>query len=194
MRTLATSIIAFLSISLATAFAAEKGFQPGPPSQYSHQENQKVVIGGKSFDTFDKTKPVFGKRVDLNRYGMLPVLLVIRNNRDQALDLNGLEVKLTATGSPSVIPIEPSEVAAIANPAKRPKTMPNPIPHVSRSNSLDSVAIIDRAFSARMLPPGDQASGFFYFQARPEPGMKLIVNGIFERPSGKEILYFEIPL
>lgn len=179
---------------MATAFAAEKGFQPGPPSQYSHQENQKVIVGGKSFDTFDETKPVFGKKVDLNRYGMLPVLVVIRNNRDQALDLNGLEVKLTATGSPSVIPIEPAEVAQIANPAKRPKTMPSPIPHISRDNSLDSVAIIDRAFTARMLPPRDQAGGFFYFQARPEPGMKLIISGIFERPSGKEILYFEIPL
>jgi hypothetical protein len=45
-----------------------------------------------------------------------------------------------------------------------------------------------------MLPPGDKASGFFYFRAASEPGMRLYVSGIYERPSGKELLYFEIPL
>jgi hypothetical protein len=194
MRTPAKFVLALLSISLAATLAADKDFKPAAPDQYPHQENQKVLIGSKPFDSLEQTRPVFGKKTDLNRYGILPVLVVIRNNRGQALDLNGLDVKLSATGSQAVIPLEPQEVAAIANPAQRPKTMPSPIPHKRQSNALDSVAIVERAFSARMVPAGDEASGFFYFQARPEPGMRLMVSGIFERPSGKEILYFEIPL
>src|SRR4051812_32443698 len=194
MRTLAKSVLALLSISLAFAVAAERRFQAGPPDQYPHQENEKVLIGGKPFDSEEQTKSVFGKKMDLNKYGILPILVVIKNNRAQALDLNGLQVKLVANGAASVIPLEPQEVAAIAKPAERPKTMPSPIPHLGKGNMLDSVSVVERAFSARMLPAGDQASGFFYFQARPEPGMRLLINGIFERRTGKEILYFEIPL
>jgi hypothetical protein len=193
MRTLAKSALALLSISL-TIPALDKGFKAGAPEQYAHQENQKVVIGSKSFETEEATSPVFGKKADLNRYGILPILIVIRNNRAQTLDLNGLQVKLTASGSHGVSPLEPQEVAAIAIPAKEPKILTGPLPRRKKNNPLSGLAIVEHAFSARMLPAGEEASGFFYFRTKPQAGMSLLVDGIFERPSGKEILYFEIPL
>jgi hypothetical protein len=193
MRTLAKSALALLSISLTMA-ALDKGFKAGTPDQYSHQENGKVLIGSKAFDTDELTGPVFGKKADLNRYGILPILVVIRNNRGQTLDLNGLEVKLTARGSHSVAPLEPQEVAAIAIPAKEPKMSKSPLPRRPKKNPLSGLEIVEHSFSARMLPAGEEASGFFYFRTRPQPGMQLLIDGIFERPSGKEILYFEIPL
>jgi hypothetical protein len=48
--------------------------------------------------------------------------------------------------------------------------------------------------SAQMLPPGQSASGFFYFQTALQPGATLYLNGLYEAASGKEILYFELPL
>ena len=52
-----------------------------------------------------------------------------------------------------------------------------------------------RAFVAKMLPPGDSASGFFYdFEARPESGDSIYLNGLHEGRSGKEIMYFEFPM
>jgi hypothetical protein len=45
-----------------------------------------------------------------------------------------------------------------------------------------------------MLPPGDSASGFFYFEARPESGDSIYLNGLHEARSGKEIMYFEFPM
>jgi hypothetical protein len=196
MRTLAKLTFAFLSISLVTVtMAADKPFQPEPPDQYPHQENEKVLIGGKPFDSLEQTKAVFGKKVNLNKGGILPVLIVIQNKRGQTLDLNGLEVKLSMNGSGSIIPLEPQEATALAFPAQqpRPSRSPIPLPHKGKENS-ELLPVVERAFTARMVPPGEQASGFFYFQTRPEPGMRLLINGIFERPSGKEILYFEIPL
>jgi len=53
---------------------------------------------------------------------------------------------------------------------------------------------VTRAFAAKMLPPGDSASGFFYFEARPEVGDKIYLNGLRDARSGEEILYFEFPL
>jgi hypothetical protein len=173
--------------------ALDKGFKAGSPEQYAHQENEKVVIGAEALENEAATKPAFGK-ADLNHYGVLPILVVIRNNRGQSLDLNGLDIKLTADGSRPVAPIEPQDVAKLANPAKEPKISASPIPHRSKKNPLGGLEVVERSFAARMLPPGEEASGFFYFRTRPEPGMRLLVNGIFEQPSGKEILYFEIPL
>ena len=192
MRTLGKAALAILSISLMLA-ALDREFRAGPPDQYSHQENEKVVIGTEALENENATKPAFGK-ADLNHYGILPILVVIRNNRAQSLDLNGLDVKLTASGSHPVSPLEPQEVAKIAIPAKEPKISVSPIPRRSKKNPLGGLEVVERSFSARMLPPGEEASGFFYFRTKPQPGMRLLVNGIFERPSGKEILYFEIPL
>ena len=193
MRTLAKSALALLSISLAVA-ALAKGFKAGAPDEYSHQENQKVVVGSKAFETEEATSSVFGKKADLNHYGILPILVVIRNNRAQTLDLNGLQVKLTAAGSHPVSALEPQDVASIAIPAKEPRILTSPIPHKKKKNPLAGLEIVEHAFSARMLPPGEEASGFFYFRTKPQAGMSLLVDGMFERPSGKEILYFEIPL
>jgi hypothetical protein len=174
--------------------ALDKEFKAGAPDQYPHQESGKVLIGSKAFDTEEATSRVFGKKADLNRYGILPILVVIQNNRQQTLDLNGLEVRLTASGSHSVAPLEPQEVAGIAAPADEPKIPAGPLPRRQKKNPLSTLEIVERSFSARMVPPGEQASGFFYFRTQPQPGMRVLINGIFERPSGKEILYFEIPL
>lgn len=192
MRTLAKAIIALLSITSGFAAGAEKKFRAGAPEQYAHQEGEQVVVGAKAFQSSEETKPVFGKKVDLNRYGILPVLLVIKNNRPKALDLNGIEVKLVPKEGQSVIPVEPGDVAAIAKPVKPPNVNASPIPHIHKA--MDSLAIIEKAFVAKIVPPGQQVSGFFYFQAHPEPGLKFLVQGIFERASGKQIVYFEIPL
>jgi hypothetical protein len=45
-----------------------------------------------------------------------------------------------------------------------------------------------------MLPPGDSAYGFFYFQTGHSRGTSLYISGIREAQSGKELFYFEIPL
>ncbi len=45
-----------------------------------------------------------------------------------------------------------------------------------------------------MIPPGESASGFFYFQTGHRSGSKLYVSGLRDAISGQEILYFELPL
>jgi hypothetical protein len=193
MRTLAMLVLAFLSIASSFAGSADKKFQAGPASQYSHQENDQVTLGAKAFTDSEEVKRVFGKKVDLDRFGVLPVLLVIQNGRKQSLDLNALQVRLVPSSGKSIVPIDADQVTSLGKTGNPPTINPQHLPRF-RKNPLDSLTIVQRAFSAQMVPPNDNASGFFYFEGRPEPGMKLLVEGIYERPSGKEILYFEIPL
>jgi hypothetical protein len=70
------------------------------------------------------------------------------------------------------------------------------LPGISRKkkNPLSAWEIEGRAFLARMIPGGESASGFFYFQTAHRPGSSLYLSGIRVASTGKELFYFEIPL
>ncbi len=189
------------SITLALLFAAMAGanadsaFRAGPASDYAHQSSDQVTVGAKPYGNEDLTAEAFGKKADLLKYGVLPVLVVVENKRPKALDLRELQVSLVATDGRHVEAVSPEDIPYLGTSAKRPSMGPrSPIPLPKKKNPLNAPEIVERAFSAKMLPPGDSASGFFYFEARPEPGDKLYLNGLRDARSGEEILYFEFPL
>jgi hypothetical protein len=190
------------SIALTCALAGSGGarndnvFRPGPASGYAHQTADQVTVGAKPYDNEDLTSEAFGKKADLLKYGVLPVLVVIENKRQKALDLRDLEVNLVAADGRHVGPINPEDVPYLAQRAKRPPsaTPRTPVPLPSKKNPLNTPEIVERAFSAKMLPPGDSATGFFYFEAKSEAGDKLYLNGLRDARSQQEMLYFEFPL
>ena len=63
-----------------------------------------------------------------------------------------------------------------------------------KKNPLMIPEIETRAFAAKMLPPGESAYGFFYFQTGHRHGAKLYVTGLTDAPSGQDLLFFDIPL
>ena len=180
--------------ALLTANADEKRFQPGPAAAYAHQTSDKVTVGAKPFDNEQLTAEAFGKKTDLLRYGVLPVLVVIENKRDQSLDLRDLEINLVGADGRHVSSVNPEDIPFLSSSGKHPSQSPLPLPLPRKKNPLNSPEIVTRAFSAKMLPPGDSATGFFYFEARSEPGDKLYLNGLHDARSGHEILYFEFPM
>ena len=64
----------------------------------------------------------------------------------------------------------------------------------SKKNPLDEWAIEGRALTAPMLPPGQSASGFFYFQTGMQHTATIYLSGLYEAGTGREIFYFELPL
>jgi hypothetical protein len=166
----------------------------GKAADYPNQTASQITIGAKPFASDAETEPVFGKKADFNKYGILPVLVVIENRRSKTLDLRDLEVTLVGRKGQHVDPLKPDEVAYIALPAQRPTTAKLPFPTPKKKNPLNVPELTGRAFVSKLVPPGDSASGFFYFEAQAEPGMKLYLNKLREQPSGEEILYFEFPI
>jgi hypothetical protein len=63
-----------------------------------------------------------------------------------------------------------------------------------KKSPLDVWEIEGRAFTAKMIPPGQTASGFFYFQTGMQRGSTVYLSGLREAASGKELMFFEIPL
>lgn len=185
--------ICFVILSITSSFSAED-FRAGPAASYAHQAADQVTIGAKSFDKPELTEGAFGKKADVLKYGVLPVLVVIENKSKNSLNLENLEVNLVASDGRHATAVSPDELFHLGRPTKRPGIKPTPIPLPKKKNPMESPELAARSFAAKMLPPGDIASGFFYFEAKSETGDKLYVNGIRQARSGQEMLYFEFPL
>ena len=189
-----------LFLSIAAAFAADKDsapFRPAAASNYPHhQTNSKITIGVEPYNAPEKQREAFGK-LELYSYGVLPVLVVIQNDGDKAIRLDKMKAVYTGPNS-NRVEATPAKDVRYLNGTRRPDIVPGPTgsPKVGRSrkNPLDAWEVEGRAFAAKLLPPGESASGFFYFQAGLQPGATIYLNGLTEAATGQELFYFEIPL
>lgn len=187
--------IAFTAIPWLLAHGSDSAqWRPGKAKDYSNQANENVVIGVKQFSNPDDVAAAFGPKVNFARYGFLPVLVVIENHRSQTLDLKDLEVELVAPNGNHVKPVPADEVPLVARPGERPGTKKLPFPTPKKKQPLTGSSLEERAFAAKLIPAGDSASGFYYFEAPADPDLTLYLNGFKERPSGHELFYFEIGL
>src|SRR3954452_19686242 len=186
-----------LFMSIAAAFAADKTpFKAEPASSYAHkQTNDAITIAAEAYGGGEKMKAAFGK-VDPYDYGVLPVLVVIQNDGKESIRLDRLKVSYVGPGNQRV-EATPSRDVRYARGPQRPSVTPGPAGRVaikSKKNPLDAWEIDGRAFAAQMLPAGQSASGFFYFQTELQPGATVYISGMREASTGKELFYFEAPL
>src|ERR1035441_7245010 len=186
-----------LSISAGLAADKETPFKAAPAASYAHhQSNAQITIGVDPYVALDKVQLAFGK-LQPNQYGILPVLVVIQNDSDKAISLERLKAEYAGPNRER-IEATPARDVRYLRPPQRPGAIDGPAGRVkvlkSKKNPLDEWEIEGRALAARMLPPGQSASGFFYFQTALQRGATIYLNGLYEAASGKEILYFELPL
>ncbi len=193
------SLILLLSIAVAWGADKDEPFRPMPASSYPAKQIQgKVTVAAQQFETDDQARAAFGKLNPYN-YGILPVLVVIENGGAQTLVLDGIRAEYHRPDRRKIESTPAGEVAYLGG-GKRPDVvvggpMPSPIPRLpKRKNPLRSDLIPLRAFSVKMLPPGESGSGFFYFQTGHHKGATLYLTGIREARTGKDLFYFEVPL
>lgn len=188
-----------LVLSIAAAYAADKEapFRPGLASTYPNKMSDSgLVVAADPYTTEEKLKTAFGK-LDPTDYGILPVLVLIQNDSDKAIRLDNLRARYNGSGTNRVEAIPAREVRYLKGP-DRPKMVPGPTGGVkiakTKKNPLDAWEIEGRSFTAKMLPAGQSAYGFFYFNTPAQPGATIYLTGMSEAATGKELLYFEIPL
>jgi hypothetical protein len=188
-------LICAASPSIANAADANLAFKPGPASSFANRQGQAgVILAGEAYSTAEKVKPPFGK-LNPNEHGVLPVLLLVENTSQQVIRLEQIRVQyIDATGR-KIDHVPAKDVPYLRGPS-RPKIGTNPFPGIGgkKKNPLAAMEIESRAFAAKMVPPGDAAHGFFYFQVEHRPGAILYVTGLQEASTGKDLFFFEIPL
>jgi hypothetical protein len=188
-----------LLLSITAGFAADKetaAFRAAPAASYEHhQTNEAVTIGVEPYQTPEKQKTAFGK-LDLYQHGVLPILVVVQNDGQQAIRLEGLKVEYLGPTGNHVEATAASDVRYLQGPG-RPPVVPGPtrpLPGKIKKNPLNAWEVEGRAFAAKMLPAGQTASGFFYFQTGLQRGSKVYLSGLTEATTGKALFYYEIPL
>lgn len=195
------SRVVILSITSAAAClmsihaSEDKGFRAAAASVYPHQQSENVTIGAKPYTSDEDVAAAFGKKIDFARYGVVPVLIVIENKRNKAVDLRDLQTSLVATDGRQAKSVPPEDLPFLAAEGHSRNQTGVKLPvHIPKKNPLNSPEIAIRAFAAKMLAPGDSASGFVYFEAHSESGDKLYVNGMRDARTQQDLLYFEFPL
>lgn len=184
------------SISVVNGADKEKTqFEVKPATSYPHhQTSEKVTIAAQPFETDEETREAFGK-VNPFRYGILPVLVVIQNDSHDAVKVANMKLIYTlpdrseveATPAADVKFLHPRESGGVPNvglPIKRKSKSP-----------LAEWEIEGRAFAAKMIPAGQSASGFVYFQLpQTSAAASIEISGLEDPVTGKELFYFEIPM
>ena len=179
------------------AMAVDKGrFKVEDASTYkAKQTNSGLTIAVVPYTTEEQMKSAFGK-VDLSDFGVLPVLVIMKNESGKSLNLSALEVSYMTPTRREVAATPSDEVRFLDSPRRPnlgPGRIPNPLPQRKKKSKLAIDEIDGYAFHAKMIPPGESAHGFFYFQIGHRPGAQIYVRGIVEAGTGKELLFFEVP-
>jgi hypothetical protein len=181
-------------MSIAAAFAADKEqaqFRPPPAANFAHkQTNDRLTVGAELYITGDKLKAPFGKLVPY-QYGVLPGLVAMQNDSDSTIRLEKLRVEYVGPHGDRVEATPAKDVRYAIGPS-RPNAGPVVLP--PKKNPLNVWEIEGRAFAAQMLPAGQPAYGFFYFETGWQMGSTIYLSGLTGARTGRELFFFEIPL
>ena len=191
-----------LLASIAAAFGADNDkpkLNVRPAADYPHhQASEKVTIAAQPYETDDLAREAFGK-INPWRLGILPVLIVVQNDSPDSIRLDQLQFFYVLPDRTRIENTPAQEVKYIhgARPPKNP--VPGPLGGIglgrNPKNPLAEWEIEGRSFAAKMLPPGQSASGFVYFQVpQTSAAASVYVSGLLNAVSNKELYYFEIPL
>jgi hypothetical protein len=202
-KPLRTNILGWLPVLLASIAAASAADNDKPKlqvraaMQYAHhQSSEKVTIAAQPYETDEQAKEAFGK-INPWRLGILPVLIVIQNDGPDSIQIDRMKFSYELPDRTRIEATPAADVKYIHG-AQQPKTRPNPIGRNSVSHPkspLGEWEIEGRAFSAKMLPPGQSASGFVYFRVpQTSAAASVYIEGIVNPVTGKELYYFEIPM
>lgn len=175
-----------------------------PASSYqARQASEGLTIGVEVYQGRNKIKQVF-KKADLDKLGIVPVLVVMQNDNDHALQLDRMRVELITSDRQTLESLRAEDVVRsgrIQRPDLTPR--PSPIPGVGRGSRASRVSeeefeVAQLEFVAPVVTARAKTHGFFYFRLGKGPdrltGAKLYINGIRSAKTGQDLLYFEIPL
>lgn len=189
---LITSIAAAVAGNNAAADKDPPFHPPAAAALPYRQTNDKVTIGADAYISGEKMKAAFGKLIPY-QYGVLPVLVAFQNDSAQTIRIKGMKAEYVLPDGQRV-EATPAKDVRYARPPSRPNVTGTPIPLPHGKNPLDEWQIEGHALAAEAIPAGNAAYGFLYFQAPLRQGATLYLSGMVEAATGKELLFFEIPL
>ena len=189
-----------LSIAMALAVNKKAEFKVTEEDLARHPQKvtaEQVSLAATAYVDADRAKPLFGGRANPYDNGILPVLLMIKNEGTETISLQSLLVEFIGATRQKLEAIPPMDVAYIRG-ASNSRVGSNRIPGGPgiriKKNVFNAQDFVERSFAVKMLPPGEFAYGFVYFQTGTGHGSKVLIHGLKRAQSGKQLFFFELPL
>ena len=195
-------MIAFSSVVL---WASKEFVQPKVdnantyPSKDAHP-NEKVTVAIDLYNTAPKDNIFI---THYNEEGILPVLLIITNDGDQPVTLKDMRAELVNARRAKLEALEVEDVfrrVAHIQENSNPRTVgPITLPGGNKNKKAQQqYDEITRAhFAAQAVEPHSTRSGFLFFDVQnvqqPVAGAHIYLTGVRDN-TGKELLYFEVPV
>jgi len=207
MRFALSSALTALSAAFLFAVvlhAAESRWRPQRADAYEAKQKQgDVTVAIKSYHADAQAEEALGKRNPYD-YGFLPVLVVITNDGEQAINIEDLQVRYVAGRNEGLESIPGRDLQTWNPKGNQPRPKPRYIPNVPglsrpkvKKGPLAQDEIVNNEFQAPIVPPGASEAGFFYFDAAdkgdPLAGASIYISGLRNMSTGQELFYFEIP-
>ena len=195
----------FMVLSCLCAIAGKEFAMPAAQAARTypaHDEHpmEKVAVAVDPYDS-DAKASIFS--VKYRNYDYVPIFFVITNDGDHPISLIGMKAQLNTKDRSKLLPaITDDLLRRLSRPKRndRQNTLPIPLPkkEVKGGVSGKTMEEIDQAmFAAKAVEPHSTARGFLFFDVSdisdPLAGATFYLMGV-QDASGKEIMYFEIPM
>ncbi len=191
----------------AVVFAAKEYVPPKAfpaktyPARDAH-DDEKVTIAADPYDMPDKAKAVFN--LDYQEKGLLPVFLVISNDRDEPIALTAMKVQLVTVDRSKIWAADADDLYRKFSRVKRrgdePRINPLPLPRKGSEAGVPKEGLSElqnAPFMAKAVEPHSTAGGFVFFDvggiSQPLAGAHLYVMNVRDA-NGHDLMFFDIPM
>jgi hypothetical protein len=203
-------LVSMLTVLTATTLAGYKSIKVkvDPARSYPFVATQgHVTIAADPYETNDKIKTAFDIK-DLEKLGIVPVNVIISNEGEDLISVNGEDINLLDEKNHSLesLPVE-EVVHAILSKGKSPSTRgPNtssrfPLPRREglRGDAFEiETDFNNKALKEVRIAPKATASGFVFFRLPDHQmrlaGHKLYIPQVKNLKTKEDLLFFEIEI
>ena len=165
---------------------------------HDFHSDEKVTVALDPYDRAEKADIFSVKYEDI---GFLPIFVVVTNDGDEPVSLQGMKAELVTGDRTKISPADEDDLyRRLSRPTKSTSNIPLPFPRTKIKGGVNSKTLNelqDTRFAARAVEPHSTQSGFMFFDvsglSSPMEGARFYLSGL-HNAQGHELMYFEVAL
>lgn len=198
--------LVFAAVVAAAALAAQEANFPADLDTFlARDAHEGVTFAARPLRDSTEAEAVFGKNAAPLRAGVLPVELLIVNQRAEVVEA-AVDRVVLVTDEKKFEQVEPQEIAWALYPPPEskkpinPTRIPSRIPKDKNRGKREEAeaALRSRQLRAAVAPPGGRARGYLYFKVGETPldlaEVRVYIPEVVALPEREALLFFEISL
>ncbi len=187
-----------VSVNVWSAKYKIKDIQALPAAEYkAHQNFQNIVIGARPYATEGEVQEIYDVK-KLHEKGFLPVLVVVENNNDFAIQMHGAQIFLLLEDGTNVPPVPMNDVLLEIS-LDKPLTAYSTRKEILLRQAVKPEMYMDfehKAFGEKLIAPHSSDFGVVFFPL-PEGDLsqcRLYFPEVVNLTNDETLMFFEFPL